>query len=113
MGGHSTPDDPTRYVPKELFAEWEKKDPIQRFEKYLAAAGIWTPKAGAAMAKEAEEEAAEAGRAAERVPKPGLETIFSDVFRDIPTHIRRQGEAAFDLARRKGDAAAGGGEFPL
>jgi len=31
----------------------------------------------------------------------------------VPAHIRRQGEAAFDLARRKGDAAAGDGEFPL
>ena len=113
MGGHSTSDDPTRYVPKELFAEWEQKDPIQRFEKYLAAAGIWDAKAGAAMAKEAEEEAAEAGRRAERVPRPGLETIFSDVYRDIPAHLRRQGEAAFDLAKRKGDAAAGTGEFPL
>ena len=41
------------------------------------------------------------------------ERSVSDVFQDIPTHIRRQGEAAFDLAKRKGDAAAGGGEFPL
>jgi TPP-dependent pyruvate/acetoin dehydrogenase alpha subunit len=30
MGGHSTSDDPTRYVPKELVAEWEKKDPLLR-----------------------------------------------------------------------------------
>jgi len=113
MGGHSTSDDASRYVAKELFAEWEAKDPIQRFEKYLAAAGLWTPEKGAAMAKEAEEEAAEAARAAERVPKPGIETIFSDVYQDLPPHIRRQGEAAFDLAKRKGDAAAGEGEFPL
>jgi len=113
MGGHSTSDDPTRYVPKELFAEWEQKDPIPRFEKYLAAAGLWNPKTGAALAQEAEEEAAEAGRAAERIPKPGLETMFSDVYQDLPLHLRRQGEAAFDLARRKGDAAAGTGEFPL
>ena len=34
MGGHSTSDDPTRYVPKEMVAEWEKKDPVQRFEKF-------------------------------------------------------------------------------
>ena len=52
MGGHSTSDDPSRYVAKELFTEWEAKDPIQRFEKYLAAAGLWTPEAGAALAKD-------------------------------------------------------------
>ena len=33
--------------------------------------------------------------------------------RAIETHLRQQGETYFDLARRKGDAAAGDGEFPL
>ena len=113
MGGHSTADDPTKYIPAEVFEEWEKKDPIDRFEKYLAAAGLWTPEVGEAMRKETEEEAAAAAREAEQVPKPGLETIFSDVYADVPDHIRRQGEAAFDLAQRKGDANAGDGEFPL
>jgi 2-oxoisovalerate dehydrogenase E1 component alpha subunit len=113
MGGHSTSDDPTKYVPKELLEEWAAKDPIQRFEKYLAASGIWTPEDGERMSKECEEECAVAARAAEQVPKPGLETIFSDVYAEVPDHLRRQGEAAFDLARRKGDAAAGDGEFPL
>jgi TPP-dependent pyruvate/acetoin dehydrogenase alpha subunit len=113
MGGHSTSDDPTKYVPKELLEEWAAKDPIQRFEKYLAASGIWTPEDGERMSKECEEECAAAARAAEQVPKPGLETIFSDVYAEVPDHLRRQGEAAFDLARRKGDAAAGDGEFPL
>jgi 2-oxoisovalerate dehydrogenase E1 component alpha subunit len=36
MGGHSTSDDPTRYVPKELVEAWAKKDPVLRFERFLA-----------------------------------------------------------------------------
>jgi len=113
LGGHSTSDDPSRYVPKEELEEWTKKDPIPRFEKYLAGCGIWTPETGEKMMKEAEDECAAAAREAQEVPRPGLETIFSDVYADVPAHIRRQGEEAFDLARRKGDAAAGEGEFPL
>ena len=113
MGGHSTSDDPSRYVPKAELEEWAAKDPIPRFEKYLAASGLWTPADGERLMKEAEEECSAAAREAEAVPRPGLETIFSDVYADVPAHLRRQGEAAFDLARRKGDAAAGGGEFPL
>jgi 2-oxoisovalerate dehydrogenase E1 component alpha subunit len=113
MGGHSTSDDPSRYVPKEQLEEWAAKDPIPRFEKYLAASGIWTPADGERIAKECEEECAAAAREAEAVAKPGLETIFSDVYAEVPDHIRRQGEAAFDLARRKGGADAGDGEFPL
>ena len=44
---------------------------------------------------------------------PSLETIFSDVYEEVPQHIRSQGEEAYDLLRRKGDAGSGGGEFPL
>ena len=55
----------------------------------------------------------EAVRVAEATPRPALETIFSDVYASVPQHLRKQGEAAFDLARRKGDAAAGDGKFPL
>ena len=58
-------------------------------------------------------EVAEAARTAEKVPPPGLETIFSDVYQDVPAHLRKQGQDAFDLASRKGDAMAGDGEFPL
>ena len=54
-----------------------------------------------------------AAKEAEATPKPGLETIFSDVYEDVPQHIRKQGEATFDLAKRKGLADAGDGEFPL
>ena len=50
---------------------------------------------------------------AEKTPAPSLESIFSDVYAQIPAHIRRQGQAAFDLAARVGDASAGGGKFPL
>ena len=55
----------------------------------------------------------EAADAAQATPGPGLETIFSDVYEEVPDHIRAQGEAAFDLLQRKGDAAGGDGEFPL
>ncbi len=39
---HTTSDDPTRYIPKELLEEWNKKDPLVRFEKYLKAKKIYT-----------------------------------------------------------------------
>jgi hypothetical protein len=47
------------------------------------------------------------------VPRPGLETIFSDVYASLPGHLRAQGEAAFELAKRRGDPLAGDGAFPL
>jgi TPP-dependent pyruvate/acetoin dehydrogenase alpha subunit len=39
MRGHAEHDD-AWYVPKELFEEWRERDPILRFEQYLAATGF-------------------------------------------------------------------------
>src|SRR4029077_10704183 len=36
MEAHSTSNDPTKYVPKETLADWERRDPIARFERFLA-----------------------------------------------------------------------------
>jgi len=113
LGGHSTSDDPSRYVPKEMLDEWERKDPIPRFEKFLEASGLWTRERADRLRAEITREITEASREAEQVPPPALETIFSDVYEQLPQHLRRQGAEAFDLARRKGDPMAGDGEFPL
>ena len=113
MGGHSTSDDPSRYVPKEEFEYWAKRDPIEKFERFLEKRGIWTADLAEKLMTEVTTEVADAARDAEATPKPGLETVFSDVYEDVPDHIRRQGERAFDLEKRRGGAAAGGGEFPL
>ena len=113
MGGHSTSDDPKRYVPAEQVELWRKRDPIPRFEKFLEASGLLDAARAEALRKEAAEEVAAAAREAEQVGTPGLETIFSDVYAEIPSHIRKQGEELFDLGRRRGDAHGGDGKFPL
>lgn len=113
MGGHSTSDDPTRYVPKELMEHWAARDPIMIFERVLFREGVLDDALKASMAAEAEATVDAAAKEAGATEAPGLETIFSDVYEEIPAHIRQQGEAAFDLAARKGGAQDGGGEFPL
>ncbi len=113
MGGHSTSDDPSRYVPKELMEYWAGRDPIMIFEKVLFREGILDEAGKTEMETSASELVNAAAKEAAATELPGLETLFSDVYQDIPDHIRRQGEAAFDLAARKGGAQDGGGEFPL
>lgn len=113
MGGHSTSDDPTRYVPKELVAEWAAKDPVDRFERFLGKRGLWKQGDRERIYGDCMQEVGDAARVAQSTEAPGLETIFSDVYAELPEHLRRQGQAAFDLAARRGDAATGGGAFPL
>jgi 2-oxoisovalerate dehydrogenase E1 component alpha subunit len=113
MGGHSTSDDPKRYVPAEQIEGWKKRDPIPRFAKYLEAAGVLDAKMAEALRQEVAEEVAASAREAEKIGPPGLETLFSDVYAELPAHVRKQGEELFDLGRRRGDAQAGDGKFPL
>ena len=113
MGGHSTADDPTKYVPKEVMAAWAKRDPIEILERALKKSKVLTKKKKEELTKEVTDQVTAASKQAAAVPPPALEEIFTDVYAEIPAHIRLQGEAAFDLAKRKGDASAGDGEFPL
>lgn len=113
MGGHSTSDDPTRYVPAEELEVWSERDPVECFEAFLARRGLWSEGDGERLREEALTEIGAAAKIAEAEEAPGLETIFSDVYESLPDHLRAQGQAAFDLSRRKGEAAAGDGEFPL
>ena len=96
-----------------VFEEWAKKDPVERFEKFLATRGLWDAERGERLRKEAMDEVQDAARKAEAVGAPPLESIFTDVYADVPDHIRAQGAAAFELAKRLGDPAAGDGAFPL
>jgi TPP-dependent pyruvate/acetoin dehydrogenase alpha subunit len=113
MGGHSTSDDPSKYVPKDVLDKWEALDPVKRLRGYLEFRGLWTQEWEDELVASLVAEHAAAAKEAEAEAPPGLETIFSDVFESLPAHLRKQGEAVFDLARRKGDAAAGEGAFPL
>jgi pyruvate dehydrogenase E1 component alpha subunit len=86
---------------------------VQRFERYLEKKKLWTKEQGEALYAAAIEQVNAAVKEAESTPPPKLESIFSDVYATVPAHLRRQGQAAFELAARKGDAGAGDGKFPL
>ncbi|RMG12319.1 MAG: pyruvate dehydrogenase (acetyl-transferring) E1 component subunit alpha [Planctomycetota bacterium] len=104
MGGHSSSDDPSRYVPSEELEAWERKCPIARFKLYLEAKGIWDEAKDEALREEARAEVNQAVRDNERVPRPELETLFTDVYAEMPETLRR------DLERER--EARGEGKFP-
>ncbi|MDJ0973937.1 MAG: thiamine pyrophosphate-dependent enzyme [Planctomycetota bacterium] len=113
MGPHSSSDDPKRYQPPELFESWQKKDPIERFQQWLAAEGIWTEAWEDKLRTEIMGEIAEAVEAAESTPQPEIETIFTDVYAEMPTLLKDQLEGLKEQIRRDGDIEDTGGAFPL
>jgi pyruvate dehydrogenase E1 component alpha subunit len=90
MGPHSTSDDPNRYRTKEEIEEWKRKDPIERFRTYLERRGIWTKDYEETISKENDEMIVSAVREEEKVPRPDIETMFTDVYSEMPWNLKEQ-----------------------
>ncbi len=94
--GHSTSDDPSRYRPSDEAKAWPLGDPIERLKDHLIELGEWDEERHQAAHKECVETVREADKAASAYgtlghgEKPSLKTMFEDVYKDMPWHIRRQ-----------------------
>lgn len=113
MGGHSTSDDPSRYVDKSEFDLWEKRDPLFRFETWLKSEGHLDDEKIAAIRAETDAEMMAAAKAAEAKPRPKLGTIFSDVWEQMPPHLDAQMNACIKHFAERDEAVDEKGEFPL
>ena len=107
--GHSSSDDPTRYRDAAVHAEWMKKDPIDRYRNYLLLEGLIDTSLDAEIDAWAKEAVNEAIAVAEASPPPSIDTLFSDVYAEIPPHIAVQRNAVLG-ASTEGSAE---GAFPL
>jgi 2-oxoisovalerate dehydrogenase E1 component alpha subunit len=94
--GHSTSDDPSRYRPVDEAKAWPLGDPIARLKQHLIALGKWSDAEHEAAEKDAVEQVREANKLAEAEGTlgqnkiPSAKTMFEDVYKDMPWHIRRQ-----------------------
>src|SRR3954463_14625765 len=95
-GPASTSEEPTRYRPEDEGQNWPYGDPIDRLSRHLIGLGEWSPERQAQLASEIADEVREIGREAERygtfdqAPHFSARTMFEDVFKEMPGHLRRQ-----------------------
>ncbi len=93
---HSTSDDPSRYRPADEWKSWPLGDPNERLKNHLIARGEWSEAQHTDVVAEAEREVLAAAKEAEvygtlldgRVAS--ARSIFEDVFKVMPEHLRRQ-----------------------
>lgn len=81
MKGHAEHDDQS-YVPKELIAEWQKKDPIERFERDVVAAGVMNEDDFRTIQERVKSELSAARDEAEAAPMPLPEEAQYGVYAD-------------------------------
>jgi 2-oxoisovalerate dehydrogenase E1 component alpha subunit len=95
-GAHSTSDDPSKYRPGDDAKHYPLGDPIARLKQHLIGLGIWSDEEHEQTAKALDAEVGAALKEATRYGSlldghtPPLATMFEDVYRDMPPHLRDQ-----------------------
>ncbi|MGB3725977.1 MAG: thiamine pyrophosphate-dependent dehydrogenase E1 component subunit alpha [Glaciecola sp.] len=90
LAAHSTSDDPSGYRSKDEEAKWQLKDPVLRFQKWMASKGWFDEKDMDSYKIACREEILSALKRAEQVGVNPLEDIVEDVYDTPPWHLQQQ-----------------------
>jgi pyruvate dehydrogenase E1 component alpha subunit len=85
-------DDPTRYRTADLDNEWEKKDPLVRFRKFLENKGLWSEDKENKVIEQAKEDIKEAIKKADAAPKQKVTDLMSIMYEEMPQNLKEQYE---------------------
>ncbi|MFC2950254.1 pyruvate dehydrogenase (acetyl-transferring) E1 component subunit alpha [Virgibacillus sediminis] len=83
-------DDPTRYRTEELDNEWEKKDPLVRFRKFLESKDLWSEDEENKVIEEAKEDIKKAIKEADQYPKQKVTDFISNMHEELPVNLQEQ-----------------------
>jgi 2-oxoisovalerate dehydrogenase E1 component alpha subunit len=104
LSGHSTSDDPKAYRPEAWLDPWRALDPIARTRRYLEKTVGHTEAKDKEIEAELDAEIRAAVAVAEKTPAPSIDSLFENVYAELPWHLAEQREAL-----RKGPRAKGHG----
>jgi 2-oxoisovalerate dehydrogenase E1 component alpha subunit len=90
LGAHSTSDDPSGYRTREEEAKWQANDPILRMKNWLLAQNWWDEDKEKALFEKLREKILAAVKVSEKISKPHIDTLITDVY-DVPsTQLKAQ-----------------------
>lgn len=92
IGAHSSSDDPTRYRDPKEVEIWKARDPLERYTRFLLEHDYMTESEMDEVRGELSREIAVAVKEAESMPPPERDTLFDDVYAQMPWHLREQRE---------------------
>ncbi|MTH52563.1 pyruvate dehydrogenase (acetyl-transferring) E1 component subunit alpha [Bacillus mangrovi] len=85
-------DDPTRYRTKDIENEWEEKDPLVRFRKFLEGKKLWSEEEENKVIEQAKEEIKEAIKKADDYPKQKVTDLMGIMYDEMPNNLKEQFE---------------------
>ena len=102
IGAHTTADDPTRYRDPVEVEAWRAKDPIVRFQKFLARRDLLNEERIRQIVEEVEEEVNEAIQVAEAMPPMAPDSFFDYTMANLPPRWQEQRADLLRYVERKG-----------
>lgn len=94
---HSSADDDSRYRPREEVDAWRRRDPLLRYQRFLAQRGLWDDAWEKDLREQLEQDIRRAARDAEAAGIIPSEWMFEDVFDGTPWHLREQRDKLFSI----------------
>ena len=107
-GGHSSSDDPERYRDMNSVNPWLLVDPLERYRDHLLEVGHWDDQTEDEIRNSLKDEMDRALEVSEPAVRPDIPSMFTDVYADLPNHLRNQLNSVQDDA-----AGSAEGAFPL
>ncbi|SVD46106.1 uncharacterized protein METZ01_LOCUS398960, partial [marine metagenome] len=101
-GAHSSSDDPSRYRPGDEHTKWPGGDPVERLRDHLIEIGEWSAKRQTELEERIDSEVMSAYKEAVKYgdlangPYPGADTIFTEVYEEMPWHLKEQFDEAME-----------------
>lgn len=90
-GPHSlSGDDPTRYRGKEESGEWERKDPLVRFRKFLQKKRLWSDEEETHVIEEAKQAVADALKKADEIERMTIPGLIDTMYETTPPILEEQ-----------------------
>jgi pyruvate dehydrogenase E1 component alpha subunit len=83
-------DDPTRYRTSEMDTDWEKKDPLVRFRKFLEGKKLWSEEKENEVIEEAKEDIKAAIKKADGEPKQKVSDFINNMYEELPYNLKEQ-----------------------
>ncbi len=91
LGAHSSSDDPSRYRDESVTEEWKtQRDPIARVRAFMLERRWMDEGEDLRMGAEIEAEVRDAIATEEAAAPPPRESIVTDVYEEVPRHLREQ-----------------------
>lgn len=85
-------DDPTKYRTSDEDSDWEKKDPLVRFRKFLENKGLWSEEKENEVIEQAKKEIKAAIKETDGTEKQTVTALMGIMYEEMPANLKEQYE---------------------